>query len=90
MYTRNLAAELGPYGIRVNAISPGIIMTARVARQAAERGIGTNSQADALPLRRLGTPEDVAGALEFLATDLSQYVTGQVISVCGGAVLTAS
>ena len=90
MYTRNLAAELGPHGIRVNAISPGIIMTARVARQAAERGIGTNSQAEALPLRRLGTPEDVAGALEFLATDLSQYVTGQVISVCGGAVLTAS
>ncbi|MGE0231571.1 MAG: SDR family NAD(P)-dependent oxidoreductase [Flavobacteriaceae bacterium] len=90
MYTRNLAAELGPYAIRVNAIAPGIIMTARVARQAAERGVGTNAQADALPLRRLGTPEDVAGALEFLATDLSRYVTGQVISVCGGAVLTAS
>ena len=87
MLTRNLAAELGPHGIRVNAISPGIIMTARVAAQAAARGIGTNSQADSLPLRRLGTVEDCAGVLEFLATDLSQYVTGQVICADGGAVL---
>ena len=90
MYTRNLAAELGPHGIRVNAISPGITMTARIAQQAAERGIGTNSQVEALPLRRFAEPEDMAGVLEFLTTDLSQYVTGQVISVCGGALLTAS
>ncbi|SMH54550.1 SDR family NAD(P)-dependent oxidoreductase [Mesorhizobium australicum] len=87
MLTRNLASELGPHGIRVNAIAPGIIMTARVAAQAAARGIGTNSQADSLPLRRLGTVEDCAGVLEFLATDLSQYVTGQVICADGGAVL---
>jgi NAD(P)-dependent dehydrogenase (short-subunit alcohol dehydrogenase family) len=87
MLTRNLASELGPFGIRVNAISPGIIMTARVAAQAAVRGIGTNSQAESLPLRRLGTVEDCAGVVEFLATDLSQYVTGQVICADGGAVL---
>lgn len=87
MLTRNLASELGPDGIRVNAISPGIIMTARVAAQAAARGIGTNSQAESLPLRRLGTVEDCAGVVEFLATDLSQYVTGQVICADGGAVL---
>ncbi|MBX3573529.1 MAG: SDR family oxidoreductase [Mesorhizobium sp.] len=87
MLTRNLASELGPHGIRVNAISPGIIMTARVAAQAAARGIGTNSQADSLPLRRLGTVEDCAGVVEFLATDLSQYVTGQIICADGGAVL---
>ena len=87
MLTRNLAAELGPHGIRVNAIAPGIIMTARVAAQAAARGIGTNSQAESLPLRRLGTVEDCAGVVEFLATDLSQYVTGQVICADGGAVL---
>lgn len=87
MLTRNLASELGPFGIRVNAVSPGIIMTARVAAQAAARGIGTNSQADSLPLRRLGTVEDCAGVVEFLATDLSQYVTGQVICADGGAVL---
>ena len=86
-YTRALALELGPAGIRVNAIAPGIIMTARIARQAAERGIGTNAQSEAVPLRRLGTVEDCAGVVEFLATDLSRYVTGQCISVCGGMVL---
>lgn len=86
--TRNLAAELGPHGIRVNAISPGIIMTARVAAQAAARGIGTNSQADSLPLRRLGTVEDCTGVVEFLVTNLSKYVTGQIICADGGAVLT--
>ncbi|MFP1644704.1 SDR family NAD(P)-dependent oxidoreductase [Pontitalea aquivivens] len=85
--TRSLAAELGPSGVRVNAISPGIIMTARVATQAAQRGIGTNSQAAALPLRRLGTVEDCTGVLEFLASDQSRYVTGQVICADGGAVL---
>ena len=86
--TRALASELGPYGIRVNALSPGIIMTARVAAQAAARGIGTNSQAESLPLRRLGEPDDCAGVVEFLSTDLSKYVTGQVICADGGAVLT--
>jgi NAD(P)-dependent dehydrogenase (short-subunit alcohol dehydrogenase family) len=87
-YTRCLAAELGPEGIRANCISPGIILTARVAEQARARGIGTDAQAQSVALRRLGTPEDCAGVIEFLATDLSRYVTGQCISVCGGAVLT--
>jgi NAD(P)-dependent dehydrogenase (short-subunit alcohol dehydrogenase family) len=87
-YTRYLAAELGPYGIRANCIAPGIMMTARVAALAARRGVGTDEEAVSIPLRRLGRVEDCVGALEFLVTDLSQYVTGQVISVCGGAVLT--
>jgi NAD(P)-dependent dehydrogenase (short-subunit alcohol dehydrogenase family) len=87
-YTRYLAAELGPFGIRANCLAPGIMMTARVAAQAAKRGVGTDEEAARIPLRRLGQVEDCAGVLEFLTTDLSQYVTGQVISVCGGAVLT--
>jgi NAD(P)-dependent dehydrogenase (short-subunit alcohol dehydrogenase family) len=87
-YTRYLAAELGPHGIRANCLAPGVMLTARVAAQAAARGIGTDAEAAKVPLRRLGQVEDCAGVLEFLATDLSQYVTGQVISVCGGAVLT--
>lgn len=87
VYTRYLAAELGPFGIRANCLAPGIIMTSRVAAQAAARGVGTNSEAERVPLRRLGQVEDCAGVLEFLTTDLSQYVTGQVISVCGGVVL---
>jgi 3-oxoacyl-[acyl-carrier protein] reductase len=87
-YTRYLAAELGPHGIRANCLAPGVMLTARVAAQAAQRGVGTDEEAQKVPLRRLGRVEDCAGVLEFLCTDLSQYVTGQVISVCGGAVLT--
>jgi NAD(P)-dependent dehydrogenase (short-subunit alcohol dehydrogenase family) len=89
-YTRALAAELGPDGIRVNCISPGIIMTARVAAQAKARNIGTDQQALSIPLRRLGNVDDCAGVVEFLVTEQSCYVTGQCISVCGGAVLTAN
>lgn len=90
MYTRNLAAELGPQGIRVNAIAPGIVMTARIAAQAKKRGIGTGEQEAAIPLRRFADVEDLCGPLEFLVTDLSRYVTGQILSVCGGVVLTPS
>jgi 3-oxoacyl-[acyl-carrier protein] reductase len=89
-YTRSLAAELGPYGIRVNAIAPGIMLTARIRKLADERGIGQAAQAKRVPLRRLGEPDDCAGVLEFLVTDLSRYVTGQSISVCGGAALQPS
>ena len=87
-YTRDLAAELGPFGIRVNAIAPGVMLTARIKALAEQRGIGTASEAERIPLRRLGEPEDCAGVIEFLVTDLSRYVTGQCISVCGGAALT--
>ena len=86
-FTRALAAELGPQGIRVNALAPGIIMTSRVAAQARVRDIGTEAQERAIPLGRFGEVADCASALEFLATDLSSYVTGQCLSVCGGAVL---
>ena len=89
-YTRYLAAELGPHGIRVNCLAPGVMLTARVAAQAAGRGIGTEAEMQRVPLRRFGQVEDCAGVVEFLTTDLSRYVTGQVISVCGGAVLTPS
>jgi NAD(P)-dependent dehydrogenase (short-subunit alcohol dehydrogenase family) len=87
-FTRYLACELGPYGIRANCIAPGVMMTARVAQAVAQRGIGSAEELAQIPLRRFGEVEDCAGALEFLVTDLSGYVTGQVISVCGGAVLT--
>jgi len=89
-YTRYLAAELGPDSIRANCISPGPIQTSRVVAQAAARGIARPDDARRIPLRRLGTTEDCANVLEFLATDLSSYVTGQCISVCGGSVLSPS
>lgn len=87
-YTRALAAELGPQGIRANCVSPGVTLTARIASQAAERGVGTEDQLAAIPLRRFAQPDDIAKAVEFLASDMSSYITGQCLSVCGGAVLT--
>lgn len=88
--TRTLAAELGPFGIRVNAIAPGIVETERLKRLDPAMGVGTDRQRDAIALRRFGSTEDLANVVEFLATDMSSYVTGQVISVCGGAVLHPS
>ncbi len=87
-YTRTLACELGPKGIRVNCIAPGIIMTPRVKAQSEARGIGVGSDLRGIPLRRFGEAEDCAGVIEFLASDLSRYVTGECISVSGGALLT--
>lgn len=89
-YTRCLAAELGPVGIRVNCVSPGLIATPRVMASATERRIGTDDEIDLIPLRRRGRPEDIAGAALFLASDSSSYVTGQCLSVCGGRIMTPS
>lgn len=86
-YTRSLAVELGPEGIRANTISPGLIETARIKALAAERGLGTPEQIASIPLRRFGRPEDVSAIVEFLATDLSAYVTGECIRVTGGTEL---
>jgi NAD(P)-dependent dehydrogenase (short-subunit alcohol dehydrogenase family) len=91
-YTRLLAGELGPYNVTVNAIAPGVIVTSRAQVQF-KRGVDpdlTAAEERRIPLRRLGVPEDCARVIEFLATDLSDYVTGQVICVCGGMVLFPS
>ena len=82
--TRCLAAELGPHGIRVNAIAPGIVQTARLKKLDPSMGVGTEDQLNAIALRRFAQPEDMANVMEFLVTDLSGYVTGQVIVVDGG------
>lgn len=87
-YTRHLAAEVGPDGIRVNSIAPGVMLTSRIVALAATRGIGKASETAHIPLRRYGKPEDFAGVVEFLTTDLSAYVTGECIPVCGGSLLT--
>jgi NAD(P)-dependent dehydrogenase (short-subunit alcohol dehydrogenase family) len=89
-YTRFLAHELGPHGIRVNCIAPGAVTTARIVAQAKARNIGTAADVAAIPLGRLGTTEDIAGVLQFFVSDQSAYVTGQCLSVCGGKVLTPS
>lgn len=83
-YTKLLAQELGPYNIHVNSISPGFISTGRMAQ--GFKAAGEDHFLDALALKRFGTPEECANVIEFLATDLSDYVTGTCIEVTGGSV----
>ena len=78
---KSIAKELGSRGIRANAIAPGFIITDMTAQLSQEV---RDEWAQKIPLRRGGTPEDVANAALFLASDLSGYVSGQTIHVCGG------
>jgi 3-oxoacyl-[acyl-carrier protein] reductase len=84
MLTQHLAAQAGPSGIRVNCIAPETILTERNERQIPE------AQRRALieqhPIRRLGTPEDVATAALFLASEASGWISGVILDVAGGAV----
>ena len=77
---KSIAKEMGPRGIRANAIAPGFIITEMTNQLPQEVRDAWNQQ---IPLRRGGTPEDVAGVALFLASDLSSYVSGQVIHCCG-------
>lgn len=81
--TRSLAMEYGPYGVRVNAIAPGVIDTDLWARNKAVPGVVEQVEAT-IALRRWGTPEEVADVIVFLASDAARYVTAQTISVDGG------
>jgi len=84
--TRQLAHELGPFGIRVNAIAPGFVLS-NPATQRQWESYGPEGQKrllEAIALRRLGTPEDIARATLFLASDDAGWVSGQVLEVNGG------
>ncbi|MBL8651270.1 MAG: SDR family oxidoreductase [Sphingopyxis sp.] len=84
--TRQLAHELGPQGIRVNAIAPGLVLTGKATRRQWD-AYGPERQADILggvAMRRLGSAEDIARAALFLASDWAGFVTGQILSVDGG------
>lgn len=78
---KSIAKEMGPRGIRANCIAPGFIITDMTAALPEEIREAWTKQ---IPLRRGGTPEDVANVALFLASDLSSYVSGQVIHCCGG------
>ena len=80
-FTKSVALELGSRNIRCNAIAPGFIET-EMTEKLDEKTV--QGWRDAIPLKRGGTPEDVANACLFLASDLSAYITGQVINVDGG------
>ncbi|MEM6680505.1 MAG: SDR family oxidoreductase, partial [Pseudomonadota bacterium] len=83
---RQLAAELGPFGITVNSVAPGFMPTSPdyIAPWEAE---GPDAQArwiETVAMRRLGTPEDIANAVQFLASDQASWITGQTLAVTGG------
>lgn len=91
--TRTLATEVGPHGVRVNCVAPGVVETAMTARHwtepdgsvdPAKRDGVLGAMARMAPLRRIGQPEDVAWAVLYLASDAGRFVTGQIIRPNGG------
>lgn len=80
-FTRALARELAPYNVNVNAVAPGATLTRALSWQTEEM---LAKMASAIPLGRMGDPRDIANVINFLATDQSAYITGQVIVANGG------
>lgn len=80
-FTKSIAAEIGSRNIRVNAIAPGFVETDMTHYL---KGDGAEKWFEKIPLGRFGKPEEIADVALFLASDMSGYVTGQVISACGG------
>ncbi|WP_433434859.1 SDR family NAD(P)-dependent oxidoreductase [Nonomuraea sp. CA-141351] len=85
IFTQDLAAQVGPFGIRANCLAPETVLT-ETNKQWIPDDV-QRSLADSHPLRRLGTPEDVARAALFLASDESSWITGVIVDIAGGAVL---
>lgn len=80
-FSKSVALELGSRNIRCNVIAPGFIETEMTEKLGAEV---IKNWRESIPLKRGGTPDDVANVVLFLASDMSSYITGQVINVCGG------
>jgi 3-oxoacyl-[acyl-carrier protein] reductase len=85
-FSKSLAKELGSRNITVNVVAPGFVPTALTEGILSE-GDNTQRAIEATPLGRLGTAEDVAAAVAFLASDEASFITGQVLSVDGGLVM---
>jgi NAD(P)-dependent dehydrogenase (short-subunit alcohol dehydrogenase family) len=85
--TRSLAMELGPSGIRVNAVAPGVVDTDLWAKNKAIAGVVEQIEAQT-PLRRWSTPDDIADVVVFLASDAARFVTGETICADGGMART--
>ena len=83
-FTKSIAKELGSRDVRCNAVAPGFIETEMT--HALDENV-RKQWAESIPLKRGGTPEDVANVCLFLASDMSTYVTGQTLSVCGGMLM---
>jgi 3-oxoacyl-[acyl-carrier protein] reductase len=85
MLTKDVAMQAGPFGVRVNCLAPETIITERTGAQIPAEV--QEKLRDEHPLRRLGTPEDVARAAAFLASDESSWITGVVVDIAGGNVM---
>lgn len=86
-YTRYLSQELGPFGITVNCLVPAYVNTRRLQVLVYDAIPGIRDKLlEQIPLGRLAEPDDVAKAVEFFVTDLGDYITGQCLSICGGAI----
>lgn len=90
-FTKTLGKELGKFGINVNAIAPGFIVTEMTEATARRLGMEPEEffklNADHNPVGRVGQPEDIAAAAAFLCSDEASYITGQTLNVCGGAAI---
>lgn len=84
-FTKSAAKELAPLGIRVNAVAPGIVKTERFAELYEQSGEKIDARISRIALGRLGTPEDIANACSFLASDRASYISGQILGVDGCA-----
>jgi 3-oxoacyl-[acyl-carrier protein] reductase len=82
--TRNMALELARYGVNVNCVAPGPIATELFKAVNPEGSEKTKAIIDAIPLKRIGRPEDVANLVAFLASDEASFITGQTLFICGG------
>jgi NAD(P)-dependent dehydrogenase (short-subunit alcohol dehydrogenase family) len=85
MVTKTMALELAPHNILVNAIVPGAVVTPGAQRGPASKAIGGQPR---IPLKRLGTPDDIARVAIFLASNLSEYITGTMVVVDGGFLIS--
>lgn len=83
--TKSAAKELAPFGIRVNAVAPGIVKTERFEELYESNGEKIDQRIDRITLGRLGTPSDIANACAFLASDRAEYISGQILGVDGCA-----
>lgn len=84
MFTKVAAAEWGPHGIRVNCVAAGMTATEKAMKSWAKGSIDVEAASKLFPLRRAGTPEEVANAIVFLASDAASYITGETLVVGGG------